>query len=111
MSNVNIPNTAKQIENLPADAIVETNAVFEREAIRPVAAGALPEDVRRLIMPHLENHETTIKAALTCDRNLVVDAYMNDPLVKGKQCKREEVSKLVDDMIQGTIKYLPDGWK
>ena len=111
VSNVNIPNTAKQIENLPADAIVETNAVFEREAIRPVAAGALPEDVRRLIMPHLENHETTIKAALTCDRNLVVDAYMNDPLVKGKQCKREEVSKLVDDMIQGTIKYLPDGWK
>ncbi|QOV18468.1 alpha-glucosidase/alpha-galactosidase [Blautia liquoris] len=111
VSNVNIPNTAKQITNLPADAIVETNAVFERDAIRPIAAGTLPEDVRKLIMPHVENHETTLAAALTCDKKLVVDAFMNDPLVKGKHCKKEEISKLVDDMIAGTIKYLPDGWK
>ena len=34
VSNVNIPNTNLQIKNLPADAIVETNAVFERDAIR-----------------------------------------------------------------------------
>ena len=29
VSNVNIPNTNLQIPNLPADAVVETNAVFE----------------------------------------------------------------------------------
>lgn len=111
VSNVNIPNTAKQITNLPADAIVETNAVFERDAIRPIAAGTLPEDVRKLIIPHVENHETTLAAALTCDKKLVVDAFVNDPLVKGKHCTKEEISKLVDDMIAGTIRYLPGGWK
>lgn len=111
VSNVNIPNTALQIPNLPASAVVETNAVFERDAIRPVAAGKIPENVRTLIMPHVENHETTLKAALTCDKELVVQAFLNDPLVKGKKCTEEQVRELVDDMLQGTLKYLPEGWK
>lgn len=111
VSNVNIPNTALQIANLPTDAVVETNAVFERDAIRPVAAGKLPEDVKALIMPHIENHKMTLEAALTCNKELVVKAFRNDPLVKGKKCTEEQVRKLVEDMIQGTIKYLPEGWK
>lgn len=111
VSNVNIPNTAMQIPNLPKDAVVETNAVFERDAIRPLSAGTVPENVKALIIPHLENHERTLKAALTCDRELVVEAFMNDPLVKGKKCSGEVVRKLVDDMIEATSAYLPDGWK
>jgi len=83
ISNVNIPNTNRQITNLPEDAVVETNAVFERDVIRPVIAGALPEGVLRLTMPHVKNHETTLQAALTYDRSLVVKAFLNDPLVKG----------------------------
>ena len=75
VSNVNIPNTSLQIKNLPADAIVETNAVFERDAIRPVVAGEIPENVKTLIMPHVENHAYTLQAALTCDKELVVKAF------------------------------------
>ncbi len=111
VSNVNIPNTSRQIANLPETAVVETNAVFERDAIRPVVAGSIPENVRSLIMPHVENHEYTLQAALTCDRELVVKAFLNDPLIKGKGCSEEDVRKLVDDMIAGTAKYLPEGWK
>ena len=111
VSNVNIPNTSRQIPNLPEDAVVETNAVFERDAIRPVVAGPIPEQVRSLILPHVENHEYTLKAALTCDRELVVKAFLNDPLIKGKKCSEADVRKLVDDMIAGTSKYLPEGWK
>ena len=110
ISNVNIPNTNRQITNLPEDAVVETNAVFERDAIRPVIAGALPEGVLRLTMPHVKNHETTLQAALTYDRSLVVKAFLNDPLVKGR-ASEEEVGKLVDDMIRDTMKYLPKGWE
>ena len=110
ISNVNIPNTNRQITNLPEDAVVETNAVFERDAIRPVVAGALPEGVLRLTMPHVKNHETTLQAALTYDRSLVVKAFLNDPLVKGR-ASEEEVGKLVDDMIRDTMKYLPKGWE
>ena len=36
VSNVNIPNYALQIPNLPKNAIVETNAVFEKNAVRPI---------------------------------------------------------------------------
>ena len=110
ISNVNIPNTNRQITNLPEDAVVETNVVFERDVIRPVIAGALPEGVLRLTMPHVKNHETTLQAALTYDRSLVVKAFLNDPLVKGR-ASEEEVGKLVDDMIRDTMKYLPKGWE
>lgn len=111
VSNVNIPNRAMQISNLPPEAVVETNAVFERNTIRPIAAGKLPEEIGALIRPHVENHERILEAALTCDEELVVRAFMNDPLVAGKQCGEEEVRKLVRDMIAGTMAYLPDGWK
>lgn len=110
VSNVNIPNTYLQIANLPKDAVVETNAVFERDAIRPVFAGSIPDNVRALIMPHVENHERVLKAAVTCDKSLVYEAFKNDPLVKGR-ASESEIEKLADDMIAATIKYLPDGWK
>ena len=110
ISNVNIPNTALQIPNLPADAVVETNAVFSRNSIRPVAAGEIPENVRALVMPHVENHERTLRAALTCDRDLVYEAFLNDPLVKGRAVEAD-VKKLVNDMIANTMSYLPNGWK
>lgn len=110
VSNVNIPNTFLQIPNLPAETIVETNAVFSKDSIKPVAAGASPENVLELILPHTKNHELILKAALTCDRNLVYEVFLNDPLVKGRASK-EEVIKLADDMIDATLSYLPEGWK
>lgn len=111
VSNVNIPNSALQIANLPADAVVETNAVFERDAVRPLYAGKLPEDIRGLIMPHVENHGTILHAALSCDKEAVVQAFLSDPLVKGKKCGENDVRQLVDDMLRATQKYLPEGWK
>ncbi|MCR4933087.1 MAG: alpha-glucosidase/alpha-galactosidase [Lachnospiraceae bacterium] len=110
VSNVNIPNTSLQISNLPKEAVVETNAVFERDAIRPVFAGKIPENVLALIKPHVENHERILKASLTYDKSLVYEAFKNDPLVKGRASDKE-IEKLADDMIEATKKYLPTGWK
>ena len=110
ISNVNIPNTVLQIPNLPANAIVETNAVFSRDSIKPIVAGTIPENVLELIKPHVANHERILKAALTCDRSLVYEAFLNDPLVKGRGSE-EEIKKLADDMIENTAAYLPKGWK
>lgn len=110
VSNVNIPNSSLQIGNLPKDAVVETNAVFEKDKIRPVYAGNIPENVLELIKPHVANHERILKASVTYDKKLVCEAFKSDPLVKGR-ASDEEIEKLVDDMIKNTIKYLPDGWK
>ncbi|MCR4728739.1 MAG: alpha-glucosidase/alpha-galactosidase [Lachnospiraceae bacterium] len=110
VSNVNIPNTAGQIPNLPNDAVVETNAVFERDAIRPISAGELPKQIYDLVIPHVLNHERILKASLTCDRNLVRKAFETDPLIGGR-LSESEIATLVDDMIKATLKYLPEGWK
>ncbi len=110
ISNVNIPNSFLQIANLPKDAVVETNAVFSRDSIKPVIAGTIPQEVLELIKPHVANHERILNAALTCDRALVYEAFLSDPLVKGR-ASDAEVKKLADDMIANTLAYLPVGWK
>lgn len=102
ISNVNIPNTYGQIGNLPRNAVVETNAVFERDKIRPVFAGHIPEKVLELIKPHVENHDRIMKAALSGDKNLVVEAFYNDPLIKGR-AKQSEIKKLAEDMLAATL--------
>ena len=111
ISNVNVPNTSLQISNLPKEAVVETNAVFDRDSIRPVAAGRIPEPVRALILPHTENHERILKAALTCDHELVAEAFLHDPQIIGKKCREDQVRELAEDMIRATAAYLPEGWK
>lgn len=111
VSNVNIPNAQLQIENLPAQAVVETNAIFDRDSIRPIFAGTMPEGVLKLTMPHLEIHEKVLEAALHPNFDLVVDAFMADPNVASKNVTRELAEELARDMIGGTMKYLPEKWK
>ena len=104
ISNVNIPNTVGQIGNLPREAVVETNAVFERDMIRPVYAGDLPAQIKELIMPHVENHERILKVVMggNQDTELLLEAFLNDPLIKGR-AKEEEVKALLLDMMQATL--------
>ena len=109
VSNVNLPN-AGQIANLPLGAVVETNALFSKDSVQPVLAGPLPEALRRLTIPHVENHACVLQAALRCDRELVVQAFLADPNFSAKCSDEGETRRLVDDMIAGTKKYLPEGW-
>ncbi len=111
VSNVNIPNTNGQIANLPRTAVVETNAVFSRDHIRPVQAGSVSEEIKALMMPHIENHERILEASKSCSMELVVQAFMTDPLVQAKCTEESKIRELVKDMIQNTADYLPEGWK
>lgn len=106
VSNVNIPNVG-QISNLPLGAIVETNALFEKNHISPVFAGRLPENVKALTTPHVNIHEMVMKAALTYDRALAFKAFMEDPLTV---ISEENGKKLFDEMLENTKAYLPKEW-
>lgn len=110
ISNVNVPNTAGQIANLPRETVVETNAVFSRDSIQPVCAGSAPLQLKALLAPHVENQELILRAAYTCDFALAYQAFMNDPLVAGR-ITMEEGEKLLKDMLANTAAYLPEGWK
>lgn len=110
VSNVNIPNTHLQISNLPSSAIVETNAVFYKDTISPIFAGEIPENILKLIMPHVENHELTYEAATTFNIDKVVEALLNDQIVANRLSK-DECEALAKDMVTNTLKYLPNEWQ
>ena len=109
VSNVNMPNTALQIPNLEKNAIVETNAIFEKDHIRPIYAGPLPNELAPLIYPHIENHERIYKAATTYDIDLLVEAFAHDPLLEHR-FTNEELRNLCKEMVNGTKAYLPPQW-
>ena len=110
VSNVNLPNTAGQIANLPRDTVVETNALFSYDSVRPVMAGQLSEDLLGLIQPHVEYQADILQAALDCDRNALYAAFLRDPLMKGR-AGEAELCALADDMVTNTLEYLPQGWR
>ncbi len=109
VSNVNLPNVG-QIANLPMGAVVETNAVFSKGSIQPVFAGSLPQDLRALMLPHVSNHQLILDAALTCNREKVEQAFLNDPAITVRNLSDADVRKLANDMIDATRAYLPAGW-
>jgi alpha-galactosidase len=78
ITNVNVGNQG-QITNLPLNAVVETNAHFTRDEVRPLAAGELPVGLQPLIGQHVANQEMIVEAALTHDRDLAFQAVYLDP--------------------------------
>ncbi len=79
-TNVNLPNRG-QMQDIPAGAIVETNAVFSKDRVEPVRSGRLPKNVNVLVLRHVMNQESLIKAVFTEDKDLAFQAFLNDPLV------------------------------
>jgi len=108
VSNVNLPNTYGQIDNMPRDCIVETNAVFSRGSVIPVNAGRIADPILELMQPHIANQRDILDAALTHDASLLLDAFMRDPLVRGR-ITRTQGETLLRDMMARTKTYLT-GW-
>ncbi len=109
VSNVNIPNTYGQIPNLPRETVVETNAVFAKDSIKPVVAGMLKDDIRMLILPHAINQDRILRAAVNCEFEPALCAMMEDANMSAK-CTKEQAEELLKDMINATKKYLPEKW-
>jgi len=109
-SNVNLPNSAGQIADLPEDTVVETNAVFSQNKVLPVKTGTVPDSIRELLIPHVMNQSKVMSAALNCDREAVYSAFEREPLISGK-ISSTKLQALADDMIKNTIDELPGGWK
>ncbi|AZT89895.1 alpha-glucosidase/alpha-galactosidase [Caldicellulosiruptor changbaiensis] len=103
VTNVNLPNRG-QIPNLPLGAIVETNAVFTHDDVRPVYAGTLPSDLASIMIRHISNQELIVKAALEKDLNLAKRAFLNDPAIE--RLSQDKANDLFNEMINNTKKYL-----
>ena len=107
VTNVNIPNKG-QIPGVPADAVVETNAIFRDDSLNPVHAGELPAEIRALILRAVAAQEMIVEAGLTRNLDLAFSAFCNDPLVT---CTLAEARELFDTMGENTQEYLTEYFK
>ncbi len=103
VTNVNIPNVG-QIPNNPLGAVVETNAFFSGDSVRPVFAGEVPHALNALMMRIIEEQEEIVDAALDGDYEKAFVLFLNNPNVCLPEDKARE---LFDRMLYNTRKYLP----
>ena len=105
LTNVNIPNVG-QLDFAPKGAIVETNAIFSKDSIKPVESTPLNPCVENLISGIIERQELTINAILDRNVNDTFLALAADPLCAGLNF--EEVKQMFDEMVGNTKEYLGD---
>jgi alpha-galactosidase len=103
VTNVNMENMG-QISNMPLHVVVETNARFSRDNVRPLTAGALPAGIAPLINQHSANQELIIEAALTENTDLAFQAFFNDP---SNHLPIDTAWELFNKMLQVNKEYLP----
>ena len=104
VTNVNIPNQG-QIPNLPIGAVVETNAVFRANSLRPVFAGNVPTSIYPLVARIVGEQEALSEAIAARDLEAIFSVFANDPLVT---CGYSDARELFREMCERTSKYLTD---
>jgi len=103
ITNVNLPNQG-QIANLPPGAVVETNACFSRDEVRPLAAGSLPPGLAPLIQQHSANQELVIDAVQQRDKDLAFQAVYTDP---SNSLDIDACWEMFNQMLHASRDYLP----
>jgi len=102
---VNLPNQGA-IENLPREAIVEVSSLVGGYGIRPVHVGPLPEPVAATLRQHITAQELTVEAALSGDRHVALQAFLQDPQIAAR-LGPEETAALLDELLEAHADYLP----
>jgi alpha-galactosidase/6-phospho-beta-glucosidase family protein len=92
---VNVPNEGK-IPNLPSTAVVEVPAVVGAAGIIGLGVGPLPDGIAAVLSARAQQQEITVRAALTGDRALALQALALDPLVGGLTV----ATSILDDAIK-----------
>jgi alpha-galactosidase/6-phospho-beta-glucosidase family protein len=102
---VNVRNGGA-IPNLPDEAIVEVQAVVDAYGIRPVATEPLRDSLAAHLYVHWATQELTVRAALSGDRQLALEAFLLDPLLAAT-LTAEATSQLLDEMLAANAALLP----
>lgn len=105
-TNVNLPNVG-QLPGFAPGAIVETNAEFRHNSLRPVVAGPLPEGAAGLVRRALAEQSLTLSAALNRDFDQAFQALLSHPLV---HLPTDRAWAMFTEMVDATREMLP-GWK
>ncbi len=101
----NIPNSG-QVENLPADVVVECMVVAGADGVRPrdrdraTVPSYLGEHLRRVV----SSQELTVEAAISGDRTIALEAMLADPMAGS--LPYEHVVSMTDELLAATKPWL-----
>jgi alpha-galactosidase len=104
-TNVNLPNTGQSAQ-FPPRAVVETNAQFRRNSLKPVHAKPLPTPVAGLVRRVIDMQELTLTAAMERSAPIAFQALLMDPLAR---LSTDTAAEMFRDMLDHTRPML-DGW-
>jgi len=103
VTNVNMPNRG-QISNLPLGHVVETNAVFRKDDVRPIHAGNMPDFPHQMTLRHVKNHQLLIKAFDEKDLSYARLALKMDPSVE--HLDHQIIDQMFDEIIEKIKPYV-----
>ena len=102
ITNVNMPNRG-QIRNIEDGVVVETNAVFSCNSVRPVVTGDMEKNIMELTRPHIYTQNAVVEACMKQSLKPAFKAFASEALV----CLPiKEAEELFEGMVRGTSKYL-----
>jgi galacturan 1,4-alpha-galacturonidase len=104
ITNVNLPNDNQLV--CDKGVVVETNALFTRNKVRPLLAGKLTDEISLMLNTHMNNQKMILKAGLERDKKIAFAAFLNDPLVKNISVNQAQ--ELFNEMFSNTREYLTE---
>jgi len=101
--SANLPN-AGQASNLPLGAVLEATTLVNGSGFHPLSFGELPPGISAILQRVIGVQELTVAAALSGDRQLVVQAMLAD----GNVLTREQAEALTDALLEAQREWLPN---
>ncbi|MBQ3492660.1 MAG: alpha-glucosidase/alpha-galactosidase [Clostridia bacterium] len=103
VSNCNLPNHG-QMYGVEEGTIVETNAIFSADSVKPVVSGKLSGQILALVNRVAIAQTEVVRAILDEDYDRVFNCFVNDPLVT---ISLDQAKELFLDMIENTKHLIP----
>ncbi len=100
---VNVMNTGKYIENLPATGVVEVPAIVGAAGIQPQQVGIIPETFAAYMRTQFTIHELLTEAYRSRSKKLLLQALLLDPVVNSISA----AEKMLDEMLDFQSEFLP----
>ena len=92
---LNLPNTG-QISNLIMDAIVETSAIINRDGIRPIKIGKLPDGLAALCNIQIMVQSLVVEAGVSGNIEKAKQALIIDPVINEHESALLAFSELMN---------------
>ena len=101
---VNLPNDGS-LADLPDDVVVETMGRIDGSGIRPERGVSAPPEMAEHLRRLVRSQELTVEAALTGDRDLLIDALATDPFAG--RLARDELVAMAAELVDANAAFLP----